>query len=267
MASDDFTSSRESVIKLAVAGGAVTLTGLILLEVFKKDLWTWVSAAGTNILGVLFGLAVVSLVWEFFVRRTHSADLRHYLRLGASVAQSGLQEVTSRSKLDWPDILGSANEVTVLTYSAEWLDRNDYVLRDIATTRALSVTVAVPIRGGAFMLREAELRGVSSDKIADSIAETVARGARLWRDANNSQTPLHAGSKLSIVEHDIALGYEVVTVDRTTIVTLAAPGDIDEILDRVAFVYQQSAEQYPTSFFTSHTSKLAEMNRLDEVSR
>lgn len=261
----DFTATRKSVLTVAIVGGVITLALLIVLEVFRGSVWTWVYAASTNVLGVLFGLAVVSLIWEFFVRRDHSADLRYYLRLGSSVAKSGLQDVTPRSKLDWQRLLASANDVTVLTYSAEWLDRNAYILRDVAKTRPLSVTVAVPAGGGNYLVRQASLTGASAEDMAAQISASATKAVRLWRDARTGSQPLHRDSKLSVVEHDISLGYEVVTIDQITIVTLSAPGDAGESLDRVAFVYGQNAEEYPTSFFVSYRPKLTDMNRLDEA--
>ena len=261
----DFAATRRAVISVATVVSTATLVALILLEMFRGRVPEWLYAATTNVLGVLFGLAVVSLIWEFFVRRNHSADLRHYLRLGSSVAKSGLQEVAPRSKLDWQELLASANEVTILTYNEEWLERNAYIIRAVACERPLSVTVAVPVKGGAYLERMAETREASAEKLADSIGEAVAWAARLWRDAGRGPDQLHRGSMISVVEHDLDLGYEVVTIDRTTIVTLAAPGDSDELRDRVAFVYSQSPEEYPTSFFTAYKLLLADMNRLDEV--
>ncbi|QVG65555.1 hypothetical protein JG551_002990 [Curtobacterium flaccumfaciens pv. flaccumfaciens] len=260
-----FLATRRAVLNFAIAGGLVTLLGLILLEAFKGAVWPWVYSSATNVLGVLFGLAVVSLIWEFFVRRDHSTDLRHYLRLGSSVAKSGLQDVSPRSRLDWQSLLESANEVTVLTYDAEWLGRNSYTLTDVARVRPLRVMVAVPKADGAYLVREAKRRGLTTESLAASISEVVTRAARLWRDAKKPPGSLHSGSKLSVVEHELDLGYEVVTIDRTTIVTLAAPGDSDDLQDRVAFVYSQAAEEYPTSFFTTHKPLLESMNRMDEV--
>ncbi|KAB1658161.1 hypothetical protein [Pseudoclavibacter sp. CFCC 11306] len=260
-----FKATRRSVLSIVVLGGALTLLALILLEVFRDGLWPWLYAAATNVLGVLFGLAVVSLIWEFLVRREHSKDLLHYLRLGSSIAKSGLQDVSPRSKLDWQHLLESANDITVLTYNGDWLDRNAYVIRDVARERPLSVTVAVPVNGGAQLGREAELRGIPADRLAEEIAGVVARAARLWRDVKQGSEQLHRGSKLRVVEHDLDLGYEVVTIDRTTIVTLAAPGDSDELRDRVAFVYNQSPEEYPTNFFTAYKEDLDDMRRMDEV--
>lgn len=261
----EFAATSRSVLTIAIVGGAITLVALILLEVFRSSIWTWLYSAATNVLGVLFGLAVVSLVWEFFVRRDHSKDLRHYLRLGSSVAKSGLQDVVPRSKLDWPHLLASANEVTVLTHSSEWLERNAYLLRDVARTRPVSITVAVPVRGGAYLAREADLREMSPETIATTIAETARRAVRLWRDAKQDGQPFHKDSRLKVVEHSIDLGYEVVTIDRMTIVTLAAPGDSSEMRDRVAFIYEQSAEEYPTTFFASYRSALDDMTALDEA--
>lgn len=261
----DFRATGRSVLAVAIVGGVVTMGALILLEVFRKAFWPWLYSAATNVLGVLFGLAVVSLIWEFFIRRDHSSDLRHYLRLGASVAKSGLQDVTPRSKLDWQHLLESANDVTVLTYSAEWLERNAYLLRDVARSRPVNVTVAVPVKGGRYLDREAARTGRTAESLADSIFETATGCVRQWREAKDVAHSLHKDSMLKVVEHDLDLGYEVITIDRTTIVTLAAPGDAGELLDRVAFVYGQNLEEYPTSFFVSYRSQLEAMTRLDEA--
>ncbi|WP_298944580.1 hypothetical protein [uncultured Microbacterium sp.] len=265
MTRGDFGRTRGSIVAIAIVVGLISLGGLVLLEFAKADMPAWLYAAGTNVLAVLFGLAVVSFAWEFLVRQSHSTDLRHYLRLGASVAQSGLQEVTTRSQLDWSRLLSSANEISVLTHNGEWLERNMYTLRDIATRRSLGVTVAVPSQGSAVVGREAVRRGSSADKVSEGIIEVTERAARLWREAKDGGAPLRAGSKLSVVEHDVDVDYEVITIDRVTVVTLAAPDVKMTLRDRVAFVYEQSPEEYPTSFFRTHVSGLSALNRLEEV--
>lgn len=261
----DFTATRRSVLTVAIVGGVATFLALILLEAYRDSLWPWLYSAATNILGVLFGLAVVSMIWEFFVRRDHSSDLRHYLRLGASVAKSGLQDVAPRSKLDWQDLLESANEVTVLTHSAEWLERNAYLLLDVARTRPLAVTVAVPVKGGAFLEQEATRLGKTANSLFEAIQQGVTSSVRMWRDAKGSTQTLHKNSTIRVVEHEFDLDYEVIMIDHTTVVTFAAPGNVGPALDRVAFVYSQSIAEYPTSFFASYRAQLDTMNGLDEA--
>lgn len=258
-----FLATRRTVVGVAIITGGLALAALIILGLIQEQLWPWVFTAANNVLGVLFGLAVVSMLWEFLVRRDHSSDLRHYLRLGASVAKSGMQDVTPRSKLDWQRLLASANEVVVLTHSAEWLERNAYLLLDVARTRPVAATIAVPVRGGALLAREAESSGKADDVVADSIFESVTSAVRLWRDTKASGQPLHKNSSLRVVEHDFDLHYEVIMIDNTTVITLAAPGVAGVSLDRLAFVYSQGAAEYPTSFFASFRSQLGRMNALD----
>ncbi len=142
----------------------------------------------------------------------------------------------------------------MLTYDAEWLGRNSYTLTDVARVRPLHVIVAVPKADGAYLIREAERRGLTTESLAGSIGDIVTRAARLWRDAKKPPSSLHNGSRLSVVEHELDLGYEVVTIDRTTIVTLAAPGDSDDLQDRVAFVYSKRPKSIRPAFslLTSH---------------
>ncbi len=70
-----------TVLGIAIGGGVVTLLGLILLEAFQRRRLALGLLVNHKCAGVLYGLAVVSLIWEFVVRRDHSTDLRHYLRL------------------------------------------------------------------------------------------------------------------------------------------------------------------------------------------
>lgn len=260
----DFPQSRRAVSWLAMLVGVVSFAAMLILEFNKDGLWGWAYAALMNVAAVLFGLAVVSFAWEFFVRQAHGEDLRHHLRLGASVAQSGLQEVGSRSRVNWPELLATANTITVLTDGPEWLEKNMHALRDLARTRALTVVVAVPKTTGGFLSRRAALRGVAVDRLSDPIRYSAERAARLWRDAI-STGGLRGGSRLSIVEHDWDLGYEVVAIDEVTIVTLAAPGDVEDIEDRLIFEYKQPVDQYPTRFLRANFEIIAGLNKIDEV--
>lgn len=259
----EFLGTRRSVVAVSITVSVVALAALVVLGAVQASLWPWAYQAASNVLGVLFGLAVVSMLWEFFVRRDHGSDLRHYLRLGASVAKSGLQDVAPRSKLDWQRLLESANEVVVLTNSAEWLDRNVYLLLDVARNRPVAVTVVVPVKGGAYLTREARKTGKSSDALSDAIFESVTGAARLWREARSSGQSIHKSSKLSVLEHDFDLEYEVIMIDNTTVVTLTAPGSAGATLDRLAFVYTQNTAEYPTSYFASFRTELSTMNGLD----
>lgn len=265
MTEKDFSSSRRIVLIVSISVAAITLLLLVLVEVARSKLWDWVYAASTNVLAVLFGLAVVSFFWEFLVRKAYSADQRDYLRLGASVAQSGLQDVKLRSRMKWEELLASANEVTVLSRDAEWLSRNLYPLRDTATERTLKVTVAVPSKTGQYVARMAAIASVAVDKYWEPTATSIGTAADLWRAAKASPPGLKAGSHLRIVEHDFDLGYEVVTVDRTTVILLGAPGDGVGREDPLALVYKQGPEQYPTSFLTAYKTQLDSMNSVEEV--
>jgi hypothetical protein len=167
--------------------------------------------------------------------------------------------------LDWPALLDSAAKVTVLTHSPEWLDRNLYTLRDIAVRRAIEVTIALPSKSGSFVAQIASQKGSTVTRIWEGLQDGIDRAATLWREAKSGNPGLHAGSRLSIVEHDYVLGYEVVTIDQTTIVTMAAPGDSAEIRERVAFVYEQERDEYPTNLFTAHIVALDTMSKLEEV--
>jgi hypothetical protein len=256
--------SRRDVLAVSIIAGVISFGGLLTLEYFKDQTFPWFYAAGTNVLAVILGLAVVSLLWEYFVRKSHGQDLRHYLRLGASVAQSGLQEVTTWSALDWSDLLKGAAEVTALTDNAEWLERNQYPLLDLARKRVLSVTVAVPSRDGTYLARLAAVRGITADNLADAIEAAAEKSTQLWREAGQSGGGVRPGGKFSVVEHPLDLNYQVFTIDGKTIVTLSAPGDDLGLQDRLAFVYEQGPGENPTSFLRAHLQKLGSMVRLRE---
>jgi hypothetical protein len=264
MAKVEFPNTRRAIVTVASIVGIATLAGLVVLDGYRDEWPLWIFSAGTSLLAVIFGLAVVSFVWELFVRQSHSTDLRHYLRLGASVAQSGLQEATTFSRLNWPELLSNASEITVLTDSAEWLGAHQYSLRDHARERVLTVRVAVPASKGTFLQRYAELRGLQADKLSEDIEDIAERSTKLWREAGTGGKPVRAGSKLSVIEHDLDVNYEVFTIDRKTIVTFRAPGDYTGQHDRLAFVYEQSAEQYPTDFLRTYMANLDGWTKLRE---
>lgn len=265
MGKKDFAITRRSVVSLAIIVGVISLACLLLLEFGKAHVWEWAYSAGINVFGVLFGVAVVSLGWEFFVRRSHSTDLRHYLRLGASVGQSGLQEITPQSRLRWNDLLERASVVTVLTDSTEWLDRNSFSLLDRARERGVTVTVAVPALEGEFLKNRAFAMSSDLERLKEQIQDTVDRVARQWRSAAGTGKPLHSGSKLSVVEHPYDVPYDIVTVDGMTLIALSAPGAASGTSDRLTIEFDQDSLEYPTNFLRTHIAGLEHLPRLEEV--
>lgn len=264
MKRDEFELTRKTITVWALGGVAVSAVGLLLLEVQKEDIALWLYAPATNVLAVLFGIAAVSMFWEYFVRRSHSQDLLRYLNLGTSVAQSGLTRVSTRSALDWPTLLATANEVIVLTEDIEWLERNHYTLRDQAQNRIVKATIAIPALGGLYARRQAELRGIEPDERDRRIQESIDRVARAWREDVKAGR-LRSGSRLTVVGHGYESGYEIFIVDRTTIVTLSAPGDGAGLVDRLALVFDQSNEMLPSSFLRRHVADLETMTKIQEV--
>ncbi len=261
----NYRATRARVFVVAIVVGSLSAVGFFVVEYSRTEIPAWSYAAIVNLLGVFFGLSFVSLVWEFFVRKAHGEDLRHHLRLGASVASSGLQEMNSYSSLEWNTLLKSASMISVLASDADWLDRNSHLLVEVAQRRPLKVTIAVPVAGGDEMKRHATLRGIDAERMEQQVKEVASRAGRLWRETNASARPMRAGSQLRVVEHSMSLGYEIIVIDETTIVSLAAPDDNAGVFDRISFVYEQSSFENHTRLFRSHVEGLDDLDAIEEV--
>lgn len=214
-------------------------------------------AIGNNVLGVIFGLALVSFGWEFLVRREHGRELKHYLNLGASVSASGLQGIGVVSAVDWAALVKSANIVRVSALDPSWIREHGYRLCDVARERALKLEFAVAGPGTYGSKTNAARLGITEPQWLDRIQEAADEAIRIWREAPNTGAPLHSGSTLSIALHDADETYEIFAIDRVTVATFVAPGDQISGRDRLYMQFEQSDSSHPTSFLRSNLDRFS----------
>jgi hypothetical protein len=261
----DFQLTRQSVTIWAVAGSAVCVIALLLLELNNEKVPGWLYPIGSNVFGVLFGISAVSIIWEFFIRKNHNADLLGYLQLGSSVGQSGLRAIVPESELDWRSALSTANRVTVLARDLSWLDKNAFLILELARRRRVEVVIAAPTPGSSLILGLAAQQGVTTATVEEQNTIIADRATRLWRESAANGTTLVSGGKLRVVGHSFDLKYYVVTIDSSTVVLLDAPGTNSSAIDRIALRFDQSDTGYPSRALRDHLNQLNSMSIMQEA--
>lgn len=261
----DFRTTRTTVAWSSTIAGLLSLIGLLYVESQHAALPSVLYAVANNVLGVIFGLAVVSFGWEFLVRRQHGRELKHYLNLGASVSASGLQGVGFVSEIDWPDLLKGANVVRVSALDASWLQEHAFRLCDVARQRSLQLEFAVAGSGTYGARSNAARLGITEDEWVERVQEAADEAVRIWREAPNTGEALHSGSKLTVALHDSDESYDVFAIDAVTIVALAAPRGQASRRERMYMQFEQVASSHPTSFLRSDLDRFATLTVIGSI--
>ena len=105
---DSFAEHRLRTALLAVVIGIAS--GLALLigpESGGRLATAWITACAA-----VFSLALISLIYELFLRQSHAVALNKFLRLNSTIVRSGLQEIDEESDIDWRRLFSASTEMT-----------------------------------------------------------------------------------------------------------------------------------------------------------
>lgn len=205
-------------------------------------------------------IAAISLIFEIFLRETYARTLRRYLRLGAALVRSGLQHVGRNPDTDWKGIIEPATTITALVRDpSQWLIPSLAHIIVAAQKRAVDVTLGFPDPDSAQLPAIAESVGLDAPTLKHNIETAVKSIQNQWQA---HRPHMKQDSAMRVVAYgDIPL-VEVLAADEATVCLLAQP--IKHPLGewQMSLVFEQRADQYPTTLLRKALDDLSGLNEL-----
>ena len=199
-----------------------------------------------TILSTLLSIGVVSLLFEFLLRKDWATDLLHFLNLRVAVAQSGLEHIGNEGTVDWAEVLPGAVRVEALIRDpGKWYATNLQHLLTASQRRPATIVIGLPDPDGPNFGQVAASVGLTDIQLRGSIdlAGQLLEGQWATNEPNIS-----VGSVFRIVMYTEIPMYEVVSVDNTTYCLLSKP--VGHVIGDYALVVKffQDGPQYPTTW-------------------
>jgi hypothetical protein len=233
-----FTPSRTLNITVAESGDRV-------LHVVEKAPKAY--TAVQNVLSVVLSIALISLVYEVFLRRRYAEDLLRFLNLKGSTVASGLQAIDRDVGFDWAGFLHGATDVKIVVRDPNRVSNVWPLLLQEQKTNAVSVTFALPDPDGSqdFLGGAGRAVGLTADDLAAQ--------SRLWsRMIEEQWTHLEAelkpGASIRILHYSTHATYDVYAADGKLAVILG-PAFTHTLADSGVVLYFDGDESrsFPSS--------------------
>jgi hypothetical protein len=213
-----------------------------------------------TLLTTVLSIGVISLLFEYLLRRSWAEDLLRFLRLNVAVSKSGIQHVGEEPSVDWAAALGQAVEVRALVRDpSKWLQTNLSHLLLAAQRHSANILIGVPNPDGEHFEDIAACVGLSADQLRQSIDIATQSLEAQWAA---HKPHLNEGSVFRLVPYDQIPLYELVAVDNSTFCFLSRPvshgiGDYALVLE-----FLQDSPQYPATWLRESLRALEDLNEL-----
>jgi hypothetical protein len=267
-----FRSFRSRTAGIAFFGVVVSVAALFLLYRYEPSPIPSVRAVESGKLDPgLFGalatcietvlaLSAISLIFEVFLRESYAKALRRYLRLGAALVRSGLQDIRRNPDIEWKAIIEPASTIRVLVRDPSvWLIPSLAHIIVAAEKRTVNVTIGFPDPTGEALPAIAQTVGLDASTLKGNIETAVKSIQNQWQ----AQRPhLKHGSQIRVVAYDGIPLNEVLVADDVTVclVAQALRHPVGEW--QVASVFEQRDGQYPSNVLRQALVDFDELNEL-----
>lgn len=179
---------------------------------------TWF-AFGNTILTTILGIGVLTLLWEYALRKSYAESLHHYISLKGSLVATGLASVNSRQDAaedDVPGVLRGAREIRCATRKPlEWTSKYFYSVIFAAGRHEVHLELLVPDVEGDSLLATAKALHLTRDQLKANVQQAEETIQTIW-----SQAPIHPGSTISVVTVDGPV-FDMMTIDGDAVLEIA----------------------------------------------
>lgn len=211
-----------------LAGTAIVMsiasTGFLILVAWRSpgdggwrlDETTY--AVLTSLLSTVISIGILSLIWEYFLRRSYARSLHHYLSLKSSLVATGLTEVsdTNEEQIDLHTELGRASRIRCIARNPiDWNLRHLNAVMKAAQSREVHVEIVVPNPDGLHLAAVASSLGLGEQDLANNISTAIDTIKTRWQQAN----VVASNSTIQIATLDNPL-YDATVVDDLAVIEL-----------------------------------------------
>lgn len=160
-----------------------------------SDPWT---TAISTVLGTILAVAIVTLLFEFRLRRSFGNDLIRFLNLKKSLVVSGLSDVDVSARMDTRSTLAHSDEILYVGRTPDaWLNENFPYLLRLGEKHQVHITVSLPDPDNDDIVTTvANGMGVPPTDLAQSIRAFITSAQAQWRAA---EPRLKQGTSIRLV--------------------------------------------------------------------
>lgn len=132
--------------RVIIGALAAIIVGLLVLEALDEGSFEWISI-GENLAAFLIGTATVTLLWEWFAKKSFFEEILDAVRLSSNIRDAGIERFSLDYKdFDWKGLFNDqVREIDIFfSYGQSW--RNNYVeqVRSFARRDDVRMRVLLP---------------------------------------------------------------------------------------------------------------------------
>lgn len=242
------------VIVISIVLLVLSVVGLGVSEEFVP-FWSRVTSSVSS---VVLSIALVSLVYEWLLRKTVTTQLLALVGIEKSLSAAGLQHLTDERELNWSELLtGGARFHILLIDPTVWVGREWRRVLDEARERAVRVTILLPNPDGSVLEKISERLHFSKEDFTGRLLSSQRTIEETWKQqALSEQTVL--GSELKIIYYDNFPCYELIRCNDRRIIILGAAVRGREGQSGMAIVFAGPKASYPSHLFDDEIGSLQE---------
>lgn len=150
---DDRATSRLSNLRFLNVSRWIIVFGAILLllsELLKSYLWSWVSAVMGQLGALLVGTGAISVVWEVMGRRALMRELMELAGLADDIRTSGLKRISTNylENATWRRLFENATTMDVFaSYANTWRETFRSQIAKVANKESAQIRILLPDTG------------------------------------------------------------------------------------------------------------------------
>jgi hypothetical protein len=233
-----------AAVTVAVSLGLIAL-GVSLAEGFWKTLLITIATATLSIGGI-------SLVYETYLRRNLIEEVLELVQLEKSLADSGVQAISKRTTVNWPDFFQGAEHIRLLPIDPLAWRADEWVhLADASLHRGFQLEVYLPNPAGTSL-------PLIADRLGRESVSFVPEIERVLREVEADCKTLHRryGGRLTIFTYDGVPSYGLALVDERFIVSVPGLLRIPGAAQIIAMRFMRGQDKLMTSWVADQLDHL-----------
>jgi len=245
------------------------IAGLLMVVGSGVALWlysTWRSidpldTVAVNFAAVFLSIGAVTLVYDIFLRGQFASDLLDLVQLKHSLAEAGLEDISTETAVPWHEILDVATRFRFLLVDpSAWIERDWNVVLGAGRKREIHVHVYLPDPDGPLFDSLARHVGLDMATYKSTIDRAVQQVELSWKNARDTAPHLIQGSSVDVVLIRDFPAYSLAILDERAVLLLGGslgrnPGEA-----AVALRFRMRQKEFPWTWLTDQVRVIEDRN-------
>jgi hypothetical protein len=231
-------SRTKAVVTALVAVGL----GLLLVWVGEGQSAESRRTVLTELGAVVISVGVVTVAYEWYLRRTFTEELLEVVGLQQALARVGIEKVCPLGDVDWAEVILDSREIAVLLIDPlPWMDENWPRLLERAHSEGSKIEIFVPHPSENHNLSSiASALGISESSLQNRLNDVVSLVRGGWSRAIESGR-LHPRAELTLYGYPGLVGSTAILTEKAMILGISVNGAGSDT-QRWSFRFRKAAD-------------------------